>query len=317
MNVIFMGTPKFAVPTLRTLIESHYVVKAVVTQPDRAKGRGRTVVAPPVKILAEQHGIPVLQPEKVRTNDFIQNLEEIAPDVIVVVAYGQILPVSILQIPRLGCINIHASLLPKYRGAAPINWAIIEGGNTTGITTMFMDKGMDTGDMLLQRKVSIERDETAGTLHDKLCLLGAELLLETLQQLEAGTLKRIPQDHEAATYAPMLKKEDGLINWEEPALVIDRKVRGLFPWPGAYSCFQGKMIKLLKIGIEDTPSELGNVLPGTVLKLDKNTGPLISTGEGCIRILQIQPQNKKPMRCSDFCRGYRLAVGDRLGLCDE
>jgi methionyl-tRNA formyltransferase len=254
-----------------------------------------------------------LQPVKIRKKEVLQQIKDLEPEVIVVIAYGQILPKSLLDIPPLGCINVHGSLLPKYRGAAPINWSIIQGEEETGITTMFMDEGMDTGDMLLKRKIPIGKEDTAGTLHDKLCVVGAEVLLETLQQLEKGTLKRMPQDHDAATYAPMLKKEDGCVDWQEAAITIDRKVRGLFPWPGAYTVFQGKTVKLLKVAVEDSPGGTGDTLPGTVVALDKNIGPVIATGEGCIRILQIQPQNKKPMNCSDFCRGYRLAEGDRLG----
>lgn len=313
MNVVFMGTPEFAVPTLRMLIEDSYAVQAVVTQPDRPKGRGRTVVPSPVKILAETYGIPVLQPEKVRSKEFQQQLKEIAPEVIVVAAYGQIIPESILNIPSQGCINVHGSLLPKYRGAAPIHWAIIRGEEETGITTMFMDKGMDTGDMLLKRAIPIEHNDTAGSLHDKLSLVGAELLLETLQQLEAKGLVRIPQDDEAATYAPILKKEDGRIDWEETADVIDRKVRGFFPWPGAYTYFQGRMIKLLKVAIEECSPGVEDLAPGSVVHLDNVTGPLISTGKGCLRIMRIQPQNRKAMNCSDFCRGYHLEVGTQLG----
>jgi methionyl-tRNA formyltransferase len=313
MNIVFMGTPEFAVPTLRLLIEHPYDIRAVITQPDRAKGRGRNVVAPPVKTLAEQHGILVLQPEKIRAKEVQARLKEIAPDLIVVVAYGQIIPEAILQIPRLGCINVHGSLLPKYRGAAPIHWAIIQGEKETGITTMFMDKGMDTGDMLLKKTIPIENDDTAGTLHDKLRLIGAELLLETLRKLEAGTLTSVPQDHDGATYAPMLKKEDGLIHWKETAVIIERKIRGFFPWPGAYTYFQGTMIKLLQVAIEEETAKTQGTPPGTVLELDNDQGPLIATGHGDIRIIRIQPQNKKPMRCSDFCRGYRLAVDDILG----
>ena len=314
MKVVFMGTPDFAVPTLQILIERGHTLQAVVTQPDRPKGRGRTLVAPPVKMLAEQHGIPVLQPEKVRNAEFVQTLKTLAPDVMVVVAYGQILPESILNIPPLGCINIHGSLLPKYRGAAPIHWAIIRGETETGITTMFMDKGMDTGDMLLKKTVPISPSDTTGTLHDTLSQVGAELLIDTLGRLEQGALERIPQDDELASYAPMLKKEDGRIDWGEPADVIDRRVRGLFPWPGAYTHFQGKMVKLLEVALEELPSGLkGQAQPGEVLALDSAKGPLIACGEGCVRILKIQPQNKKVMICSDFCRGYHLTAGVRLG----
>jgi methionyl-tRNA formyltransferase len=272
------------------------------------------VISSPVKILAETYGIPVLQPEKVRSKEFQQQLEEIAPELIVVAAYGQIIPESILNIPPRGCINIHGSLLPKYRGAAPIHWAIIRGEKETGITTMFMDKGMDTGDMLLKRAIPIQGNDTAGSLHDKLSRVGAELLIETLQQLEAKRLIRIPQDDEAVTYAPILKKDDGRIDWAETADAIDRKVRGFFPWPGAYTYFQGRMLKLLKVAINECPPGIEDLAPGTVVHLDKVTGPLIITGKGCLRIMRIQPQNRKAMNCSDFCRGYHLEVGTQLGI---
>jgi methionyl-tRNA formyltransferase len=312
MIIVFMGTPEFSVPTLRILLENRYDVRAVVTQPDRPKGRGQKVVPSPVKALAEQYQIPVLQPEKIRTQAVQQKLSDIAPDVIVVAAYGQILPKSLLSIPRLGCINIHASLLPRYRGAAPIHWAIIRGEKETGITTMLMDEGMDTGDILLQKTVAIDEEDTAGTLHAKLSRIGAELLLETVQRVKQGTITPIPQNHEAATYAPLLKKEDGWITWQEPAIQIYNIVRGCFPWPGAYTYFQGKTLKLLKVRMERDVGNISSPGPGTVVTLDKHTGPVIATGEGYIRILEIQPENKKPMHSSDFCRGYHLAVGDRL-----
>ncbi len=314
MNIIFMGTPEFAVPTLQKLIDHGYTIQAVVTQPDRAKGRGQHVVSPPVKTLAEQHGIPVLQPRRVREEAVVQQIRDLNPDAIVVVAYGQILPETLLRIPRFGCINVHASLLPKYRGAAPMNWAIVRGETETGVTTMFMDKGMDTGDMLLTRTISIEPRETTETLHDKLSALGADLLIETLRQADAGTLVRIPQDHAAATYAPLMKKEDGLIDWNEPAYAIDCKVRGFFPWPGAYTTIHGKSVKVLHVEVEaETPPAPPEYQPGMVVRIEQTRGPLIATGAGCVRILEIQPENKKPMRCSDFCRGYRLNVGERFG----
>ena len=313
MTIIFMGTPDFSVPTLHLLLENEYDLQAVVTQPDRPKGRGRKVVASPVKVLAGHYQIPVFQPEKVRAPQIQQQLKDIAPDAIVVVAYGQILPESILQIPRLGCINVHASLLPKYRGAAPIQWAIIQGENETGVTTMFMDKGMDTGDILFQKTVPIEEEDTAGTLHDKLAFEGAELLLQTLQNLEQGRIMPTSQNHDAATYAPLLKKKDGAIDWQEPAFRIYNKVRGLFPWPGAYTYFQGKTLKLLQVKVEQELEGVALLAPGTVVALDSVSGPAIVTGEGYIRILEVQPENKKPMRCSDFCRGYHLAVGNKLG----
>lgn len=308
-----MGTPEFSVPTLRLLLENGYDVQSVVTQPNRPKGRGRKIVPSPVKVLADRYTIPVLQPEKVRTAEIQQKFKELAPDAIVVVAYGQILPEAILQIPRLGCINVHASLLPKYRGAAPIQWAIIQGEPETGITTMLMDKGMDTGALLLQKSVPIEKEDTAGTLQDKLALVGAELLLQTLQHLEQEMLTPIPQNHTAATFAPLLKKKDGVIDWQEPAFRIYNKVRGLFPWPGAYTYFQGKTLKLLNVKVEQELEGVELLAPGTVAALDNVTGPAIATGEGYIRILEVQPENKKPMRCQDFCRGYHLAVRDKLG----
>ncbi len=312
MNVIFMGTPDFAVPTLNSLLEHDDTMLAVVTQPDRPKGRGKRVIPPPVKVVAQKHGIPALQPKRVRQEESLQQIRDLAPDVIVVAAYGQILPKALLEIPPLGCINVHGSLLPKYRGAAPVNWAIIRGEEETGITTMYMDEGMDTGDMLLKRTVPIGAGDTAGSLHDKLSVIGAELLIETLRELEAGTLKRIPQNDAEATYAPMLRKEDGRIDWQESAVNIDRKVRGFFPWPGAYTYFQGNMVKLLRVAVEDNPEASGDASAGTVVDLEKNAGPLIATGKGGLRIVEIQPQNKKPMRCSDFCRGYHVTVGDRL-----
>ncbi len=313
MRIVFMGTPDFAVPTLQMLIDHHELV-GVVTQPDRAKGRGQTLTAPPVKQLATQQGIPVWQPEKIRQSILPQTLETVAPDVAVVVAYGQILPESILRIPRLGCINVHASLLPKYRGAAPINWAIMRGEQATGITTMLMDKGMDTGDMLLTRAIPIAPTDTAATLHDHLARLGADVLLETLAQLQAGTLQRIPQAHADATYAPMLKKEHGLIRWTDEAVTIDRQVRGLSPWPGAYTYWRGTMLKILQVALADCDPEMPPVPPGTLIDFDPQRGPRIATGQGCIRIQMIQPQAKKPMSGSDFCRGYRLAVGTRFEM---
>lgn len=313
MTIVFMGTPDFAAPTLQALLDNGYDVRAVVTQPDRPKGRGQQMCVSPVKALAMQHQLRVLQPEKVRKDmEFQAILKEIAPDVIVVIAYGQILPESVLQIPRLGCINVHASLLPKYRGAAPMQWAIIRGETETGVTTMMMDKGMDTGDMLLTAHVPVGEDDTAGTLHDTLAQTGAQLLIETLHGIAAGTVARIPQDHALVTYAPLLKKEDGRINWQEHAIAIYNKVRGLSPWPGAYTTFNGMTVKLLQVKVESAPSDMNSMLLGSVIALDKNSGPLILTSEGAIRILKIQPENKQPMNCSDFCRGYRLNIGDRL-----
>ncbi len=311
LKIVFMGTPDFSVPTLQSLIDSDHSVIAVVTQPDRPKGRGNRVVAPPIKVLAQQYAIPVLQPQRVKAPEVRQQLEELTPDAIVVVAYGQILPQPILDIPRLGCVNAHASLLPKYRGAAPFQWAIIRGETETGVTTMLMDKGMDTGDVLLQQSIPIEAEDTAATLHDRLAQVGADVLMRTLQGLEAGLLQPTPQNNDEATYAPLLKKHDGLVDWQKTAAEIANAVRGMSPWPGVYTHVQGNRVKLLKVQVEaaiETTAEAG-----TVVAIDQQQGPLIATGAGQLRILEIQPQNKKPMRCSDFCRGYRLQVGDRLG----
>jgi methionyl-tRNA formyltransferase len=312
MKIVFMGTPEFAVPTLRSLFETAHEVAAVVTQPDRPKGRGRKLTPSPVKVLAEHYHAPVLQPAKVRKNQkFHEQLRALAPDVIVVAAYGQILPEAVLQIPPQGCINVHASLLPKYRGAAPMHWAIIRGERETGITTMLMDKGMDTGDMLLQQPAPITEDDTVGTLHDTLSEVGARLLAQTLRQIEHGTLTPTPQDDAAATYAPLLTKADGRIDWQDSARDIFNRVRGLFPWPGAYTYFRDRTVKFLQVAVVSDDFE--PAAPGAVVALSNETGPVIATGDGYLRILRIQPPNKRPMACSDFCRGYHLAVGDRFG----
>lgn len=312
-KILFMGTPEFAVPSLERLIEQGFKPIAVVTQPDRPRGRGQKVLPSPVKVKAEAHRIKVLQPEKIRSPEVQQVLAELAPDLIVVVAYGQILPESILKIPPYGCINVHASLLPRYRGAAPIQWAIINGETETGVTTMLMDKGMDTGPILLQERVPIEPEDTAGSLQDKLALRGADLLLRTLRALEEGTLHPQPQDPSQATYAPLLKKEDGLLDWRDSAQRIHCKVRGLNPWPGAYTYFNGKILKIWKTllvphYVDETASP-----PGTILEIRKGEGPLIKTGEGCIILTELQPENRRIMTGEEFCRGYRITPGIILG----
>lgn len=243
MNVVFMGTPEFAVPTLEKLIQFHHVA-AAVTQPDKQKGRGKKLSFPPVKEAALKHGIPVLQPAKARDEKFIEDLEHLAPDVIVVVAYGQILPERILNIPKYGCINVHGSLLPKYRGAGPIQWAVLNGERETGITTMYMEKGLDTGDMIDKAVIPLDKKETSGTLHDKLMALGADLLLETLEKLKDGTAVRIKQNDNESSYAPMLSKEMGKIEFTKNAAEIEQWVRGLNPWPSAYTELGGKTLKI-------------------------------------------------------------------------
>jgi methionyl-tRNA formyltransferase len=307
MKIVFMGTPEFAVPSLKALIESGDEVVAVVTQPDKPRGRGLEVTPPPVKILAQKYGIPVLQPQKIKTEEFLKQLEELRPDIICVVAYGKILPKGILELPRYGCINVHASLLPKYRGAAPINWAIIRGEKVTGITTMKMDEGMDTGDILLQREVPIEDEDTAETLSHKLSLTGAEVLIETLNLLKEGKLKPIPQNHSQATYAPMLKKEDGEIDWGKTAEEIKNLVRGTLPWPGAYTFLDNKILKVYKVRVVE-----GQGKPGEVIKSDKET-LRVATGENALDILELQIEGGKRLDTATFLRGRKIREGTILG----
>jgi methionyl-tRNA formyltransferase len=247
LRIIFMGTPDFACPTLKTLIDRGEQVVAVVTQPDRPKGRGQQTLPPPVKLLAQEHDIPVLQPVKVRLPESIEEIRALNPDLIVVVAFGQILPKALLEIPKHGCINVHASLLPRYRGAAPLNWCIINGETETGVTTMMMDVGLDTGDMLLKKATPIDPDEDTRTLHDRLSQIGADLLGETLDALAAGRLVPEKQDEALTCYASMLKKEDGMVDWSKDASVIKNLVRGMTPWPGAYSYLDDKLLKIYRV----------------------------------------------------------------------
>lgn len=302
-----MGTPEFAVPSLKALIESEDEVIAVVTQPDKPKGRGLEVVSPPTKVLAEKHAIPVLQPQKIKTEEFFNELKKFNPDLICVAAYGKILPKNILDLPPYGCINVHASLLPKYRGAAPINWAIIRGEKVTGITTMKMDEGMDTGDMLLTKEVQVDDEDTGETLSEKLSHVGAELLIDTIRLLKKGELHPIPQDHSQATYAPMLKKEHGKIDWEKPAEEIRNLIRGTIPWPGAYTTIDGKLLKIHKArGSEGA----GN--PGEVIKSD--SGILrVSTGKGTLDLLELQLEGGKRLPAEEFLRGRRIKEGMVFG----
>lgn len=307
LRIVFMGTPDFACPTLAKLIERGEDVIAVVTQPDRPKGRGQKMVPPPVKVIAEEHGIPVLQPLKVRAPEVVAQIRELNPDLIVVVAFGQILPQSLLDIPRHGCINIHASLLPRYRGAAPLNWCLINGESETGITTMLMDAGLDTGDMLIKRAIPIGTDEDAQSLHDRLSLLGAETIDETLDRLLAGTLPREKQDDSLSCYAPMLKKEDGLIDWTREPQQIKNLVRGFTPWPGAYTSLDGKTLKLFKVSVAN---EAGS--PGLVMTTGKD-GIIVACGSGSLRIEELQLEGRKRLAAAEFLAGCRLEPGSRLG----
>ena len=308
MKIVFMGTPDFAATSLNALIEANYNIEAVVTNPDRPKGRGMKMLYTPVKEVAISKNIPIFQPEKVRNNeDFINIIKEINPDVICVVAYGKILPKEILDIPKYGCINVHASLLPKYRGAAPIQWAILNGDKETGITTMYMDVGMDTGDMILTEKVQIGENETTGELWDRLAKIGGKLLVETLKQIENGTAPRIPQGNNF-TMAPMLDKEMSKIDWEnKTAEEIKNLVRGLNPIMGAYTLLNGKKIKFWKVEVANNIGYDENSIKilknGTVLVSDPRDGIFIKTKNGILRVLEIQGENAKKMPIQDFLRG--------------
>ncbi len=304
-----MGTPEFAVPSLEALLSSGDQVVGVVCQPDRPKGRGHQVVAPPVKLVAERAGIPVLQPLKIRTPEFLQALSSWQPDVIVVAAYGRILHTPILQLPPMGCVNVHGSLLPKYRGAAPVQWAVINGETETGITTMLMDEGMDTGAMLLQEKLEIIPDDTAGTLAPRLAALGGRLLIERLTQLKAGTLVSTKQDDRQATMAPLLKKEDGLIDWTLSATSLTNRVRGLSPWPGAYTFLGAERWNIWK-----AVSHMGATTdtPGTIVAVNKQS-ILVATGDGLLDVHEIQTANSKRMAVAQFLAGHRVTIGQQLG----
>lgn len=309
IRTVFMGTPEFALPTLEGLLAAGVDLVGVYTQPDRPSGRGKQLSAPPVKQLALTRGIPVFQPLKLRLPEVVAELRALAPDLIVVVAFGQILPKSVLEIPRYGCINVHASLLPKYRGAAPINQAIVDGELETGVTTMFMDVGLDTGDMLIKRATKIGPCETAGELHDRLALLGREAMSETLERLCAGTLTREPQDDSLSCYAPMLKKEQGLLDWTRPALELHNRVRGLDPWPGAYTLLAGEPLKLARTRPLDEPHEAA---PGTVLAADRD-GVRVACGSGALSLGELQLPGRKRLAAGDFLRGCPLPAGTRLG----
>ena len=307
MKAVFMGTPEFAVPTLQALIDHHEVL-AVVTQPDKQRGRGKKMQFPPVKEKAVEYDIPVYQPQRARDEEFIEELKNLNPDVIVVVAYGQILPESILNIPKYGCINVHGSLLPKYRGAAPIQWAVLDGEEKTGITTMYMEKGLDTGDMIDKAEVVLDKKETAGSLHDKLMVLGADLLLETLKKLEDGTAVREKQNDEESCYAKMLSKDMGQIDFTKSAREIECLIRGLNPWPSAYTDWNGKVMKIWEAGVLD---ENTDAKPGTIVKVEKDSFS-VQTGDGLLKVLALQIPGKKRMEADAFLRGYQIETGCEL-----
>ena len=304
-RIVFFGTPLFSIPTLRGLLQGKDKVVAVVTQPDREKGRGRKMIPSPVKELALRHSITVFQPEKVKDEAFDETLRALQPDLFVVVAYGKILPRSLLIIPRRGAVNVHASLLPKFRGASPISWAVLRDEKKTGVTTMLMSEGMDTGEILLQRETPIGEEENAEILHDRLAPVGAELLLETVEKMKAGTIVPVPQDHSKASYAPPLSKGDGKIDWTKEAAEIDRQVRAFYPWPGAFTAWDGRLLKISK-----GRSREGAVQkePGRVVWVGWDFIE-VATGRGLFRIEEVQMEGKKKMSVKDFLSGHPVPVG--------
>jgi len=308
LRIIFMGTPDFAIPTLKSLIEGPDRVVAVVCQPDRPKGRGRKRVEPPVKVLARKHSIPVLQPFKIKTDSFFEELNDYRPDLLVVAAYGRILPPRILTLAPHGCINVHGSLLPRHRGAAPVQWAIIHGDTEVGVTIMQMDAGMDTGEILLKRSIVPAPDETAGSLFPKIAELGSEALMDTLDMLVNGCLTRTKQDELRATNAPMLSKDDGLVDWSMPADSIARLIRGLDPWPTAFCEVNDSKLQLYKPEVVFVDN---NHPPGTLLRADRE-GLLVSTTKGCLLIKEIKPEGKRRMTVESFLNGHQLRVGINL-----
>lgn len=311
MKIIYMGTPDFAVAPLEAILKAGHEVTAVVTQPDRQKGRGREVQYSPVKECALSYGIPVLQPLKIKEKDAVEELRKYPADIFVVAAFGQLLSEEILNMPRLGCINIHASLLPAYRGAAPIQWCVINGEEKTGVTIMQMAKGMDTGDILLQKEVVLDEKETGGSLFDRLMETGAELIVEVLPKIEAGELTPVVQKEELATYAGKITKDMGNIDFAKSAVTIERLIRGLNPWPSAFTHYKGKILKIWEADVVSECANAENPVPGTVIAMDKESFTL-ATGEGALRIRSLQPEGKKRMSCAEFMRGYEIKVGEAL-----
>ncbi len=307
-QILFMGTSFFACPSLEKLLGKGEVV-GVFTQPDKPQGRGLKVRVSPVKALALKNDLPIYQPENINQEEYFELIKKIAPDIIVVVAFGQILSPRILDLPKWGCINLHASLLPKYRGAAPINWAIIQGERVTGVTTMLMDQGLDTGDILMQQKLDILPEENAGELHDRLAQLGAETLIETIEKWKKGEIVPQKQEESEATYAPPLKKEDGLIDWGKPAEIIYNQIRGMNPWPGAYTFLAGKRLKVFQTKLI---KKVSRKKPGTVLDIT-DEGIVVGTGEGRLLLTEIQLESRKRISADKFLRGYPIPAGTQLG----
>ena len=305
MRAIFIGTPEFAVPSLALMAQHHAVVE-VVTQPDRPAGRGRRLTPSPVKQKAEELALPVFQPERIRDDDAFERLANHAPDVIAVVGYGQMIPKRIRELSPHGCVNVHSSLLPKYRGAAPVNWALVNGETRTGVTTMRISRQMDAGDILLTRTVEIRPTERASELNRRLAPLGADLLAETLRRLQAGTVRPIPQDHEAATFAPLIRREDGLVDWSLSATAIHNRLRGFDPWPGIYSFFRGKRLRIREAYVADE----GGLAPGSISLREKQLS--VGCGKGRLVLEEVQLEGRKPAGALDFARGYRVESGEVL-----
>ncbi|MBI3947913.1 MAG: methionyl-tRNA formyltransferase [Armatimonadetes bacterium] len=309
MRIVYVGTPEFAVAPLRALYDAGCDIAGVISQPDRPKGRGRQPEVTPVAAVSRELGLALLQPEKVNEPAVVEQVREWAPDAIVVAAFGQILRRPLLEIPRLGCVNIHASLLPHYRGGSPVQHALLNGDSVTGVTTMLMDPGMDTGPMLLQQPVPIEPDDTAGTLLDRLSRVGADLILQTLPALDAGHLEPVPQDASRATYAPNLTREDARVDWGHTAERIRNQVRAFNPKPGAWAVWGGREVKVWRAGTDDRPAE---ATPGEVLEVSPR-GVRVATGEGSLWLVEVQEAGKARMPAAAFARGARVRVGERLG----
>jgi methionyl-tRNA formyltransferase len=310
MRIVFMGTPDFAIPSLERLVSSKYEVVGVVTGPDKPKGRGLALSESPVKRFSKEHNLKVLTPQNLKSDGFFYSLKELSPDLCVVVAF-RILPERVFSLPRLGTVNLHASLLPKYRGAAPINWALMNGEAKTGLTTFFIQKEVDTGDLLLQREVDILPEENFGELHDRMASLGADLLLETVDLIEKGEAKPIKQDHTSATPAPKITREHCRIDWSNEAVQIKNQIRGLSPLPAAFTFYRGKILKIRKAEAVDQtvfPDGFGEVVPA-----DGKEKIWVKTKKGVLSILELQPEGKKKMSAEEFVRGYRIGVGEKLG----
>ncbi|HOO89694.1 MAG TPA: methionyl-tRNA formyltransferase [Syntrophales bacterium] len=309
-KILFMGTPEFAVPSLKALVDNGYNIVGVVTQPDKPKGRGRQYIAPPVKVCALELGIPVYQPDRVRDRDFLDIFGKISPDMVTLVAFGQILPEEIIRFPRFGCLNVHPSLLPQYRGAAPMNWAIINGDRETGVTIMLMDEGVDSGDILLQEKTDIAADETFDDLHARLSIVGARLLIGVVESAINGTLVRVRQDNSLATFAPRLVPGAGHIDWNDDSEKIVNLIRGLSSRPGAYSFLRDKKLKIF-YAVAGKEKSSGEKEPGTPGKL-MEAGLQVATRDGHVYLKDVQLEGKKRMFIEDFMRGYRLLPDDML-----